>query len=975
LGNSKNERAKSKGTSFTQEEVSELIDQAAIHLKEKEKDKAKTCIDALLAHDPENLDAHILASALFPFNDDKAMEHLAFVMDRNVAHYERFQLNDDRRGFVWQFLHGLHFRTLCVEDDAVKRAAAERVVHYCIKLLEAKQSLPSVDDFAECLVTVERFDDVIRLAQCLDKEISPEEAGWPGLQYVYDSAAVDEITPYVRSAFVLSGRFADGCRWFLRRLRKSPDDSYLWSLLGEMLAGVGRPEETARAWIISLEKDGSWCTERKEDFEELVHHICDPDWAQKDALRGLIWKIEKQIPEDKQEIFEAVKLEVYQACHDVDAPLPSKKNIENRLGMKLPIETSRRVHRKQANINLPAVQSDAKEVEEAVAFIDEQLHINAEKANTSLQKTAAEQQAKAREKVAVGVGGGASVGGQALMQFGIDLTKQAASGSIPPIVGRNKEIDRIIRILSRLEKNNPILLGEAGVGKTAVVQGLAQRIAKGDVPSVLKDRRIIELNMGGLVAGTTYRGDFEQRITNVVKETEADPRIILFIDELHTLIGAGDRKGGLDASNIVKPALSSGNLRLIGATTAGEFSRTIERDAALERRFSPVWLKEIDREMTLEVLRARRPHWEKHHGVVVDDDTLLFAVQLTDRHVQHRHFPDKAIDLMDEVCSHIRMSSPSNAAPLSVCQDDLMRVIDEWIGGGSRTEGLPTRGFADDVRQQLGRHIIGHDAVIDRLAALVVDEKLGIRISKRPRVLYFIGKPDTGKRTCAEALSAVLWPNSKERFLCINMGLLSDPAELNRLIGVPSGYIGSENSGLLATHLKQYPFSMIYLQNFHQADEKVQRFFANTFLDGSFPDANGQTIFGGSAIFILSGTVNDDRRPMGFSPGRGGGVEIAAFLEREGVLDVIGRVVEDSFMFDVLDASKLEELVSVRLKAVANQPGVREFDICFDEDFVDATVQQYLKTPTESRDLQTLLTRQAYPYIQKRVYEKETRET
>ncbi len=741
-----------------------------------------------------------------------------------------------------------------------------------------------------------------------------------------------------------------------------------------MLTGLGRPEETARTWIISLQKDGGWCSDRKEDFDQLIHRILDPAWDEKERMFMRVWSLKDEIPEDKKELYANLKTEVSRAFHDPDAPVPTEKAIEHRLGIKLPKEPFKRKYRREAVGGLGAVAGDCPEIDEAVAFIDEQLNIHREKEEKSKEDVTKK---SAREKVAVGVGGASPASSQTLQQFGVDLTKQAASGAMPPIIGRNKEIDRMIRILARREKNNPILLGEAGVGKTAVVQGLAQRIAKGEVPALLKDRRIIELNMGGLVAGTTYRGDFEQRITNIVKETEADRRIILFIDELHTLIGAGDRKGGLDASNIVKPALSSGNLRLIGATTAGEFSRTIERDAALERRFSPVWLKEIDKEMTLEVLKARRPMWKKHHGVDIDDDLLRLAVQLTDRHVQHRHFPDKAVDLIDEVSSYIRAfaADAPQDKPLRATRDDLTHVIDEWVGGAPSVEGPATLSLVDEIRGQLNGHLVGNEEVLSRLASVVVDEKLGLRISKRPRVLYFLGGPGTGKRTAAGALSALLWPSAKERFLCINMALLSDADELNRLIGVAAGYVGSDNGGLLATHLKQYPFSIIYLQNFHRAHEKVQRFFADLFVEGSFPDANGRTVFSGSALFILSADVNDDRRPMGFSaPSQNGGVELDRFLEREGVVDTLKTVVEESFRFESLDAAKTRELVAAKLEAIARQPGVKDFEVTFDDDLVDEVVKQYLDCEAESRDLETLLTRRAYPSIQKKVYGKETAE-
>ncbi len=976
------------------EELDALIARAIAHLNADEKEPAQQCVDKILAADPENLIGHVMASDLAEWTSPATFEHLMFVLDRDIKYSVPWQLEasaGDR--FIERMFDALRLHRY-QEDPASKLSKEEindKYIEYATRVLAADRPAGTIHEFCEVLDSAGRYEDVIKLAQYAIGDVTAEELGWPGLKRTHEPQAALEIDSHAATAFRATGRFEEGCRWVFRVVQQFPDKLYPWRLLADTLCWVGYPEESARALIGAL-KRGYSPGEIREFFEPIAEIIHNPSSPEVDELRTRVCRLQDKITPELKPVFMELLTALGSSMRRTGSEPLSPEYIEHRLGMKLP-------HLKQDchKLVLPKVRSNAPFVREIIAFLDKEAggatEVPAEGGTPAWHRQYALKEAvKEREKVAVGADGASSPTAQgfALYQFGIDVTEQARKGDMPPIVGRDREIERMIRILVRTEKNNPILLGEAGVGKTAIVHGLAQRIVAGTVPPVLQDRRVIELNMGVLVAGTTYRGDFEQRIVNIVKETRNNPNIILFIDEMHTLIGAGDGwNRGLDASNMMKPALASGELRLIGATTASEYSRSIEKDPALDRRFSPIWLKEIDQEMTLAVLRARLPRWHKHHGVEIDDDLLRAAVQLTDQHVRHRHFPDKAIDLIDESCALARVAgaqaaeagSPSDGAdggadaePLRLTRANLQQVVDDWTGAAkaaSDSGSDSATNYLDEIVLKLRQHVVGHDKNLERLAAVVADEKLGLRVSRLPRVLLFSGRANTGKTECGRTLAQILWPDQKDRFLFINMAFYDDPSRVTQLIGVPPGYAGSNESGLLSLHLRQHPHSIIYLYNFHKAHERVLRLFANLFCDGSVPDARGQSMFAGSAIFILSATFDDAPQVFGFAGDTSHDAEsvpeITDLFDGVAVPDEILDAAKDLFWFDQLNEVDTKTLIAQHLSRIVNQPGLRERGIPFDDDMINDLASRFRQAPPSARNLKALLNQVAYPLIKQQL--------
>jgi ATP-dependent Clp protease ATP-binding subunit ClpC len=985
------------------EELRELLKRAIEHMNADEKEQAKECVDKLLAADPDNLTARVILSDLAEWSDPAVFEHIMFVLDRDINYTAPFgyhqHYGDKFIDLLFQGLRGHLYR----EDPTggmTKDEIRAKYIEYATRLLAADRPIYDVRELCEIFDEVARYDDVVKIAQFAIGEVTAEELGWPGLKKMRDLKLVEEIASQAADAFDATGRFEEGARWIFRANQQFPDSCYMWRLLADALCWVGYPEEAARSLIVALKK-GYSPREIREFFEPIAEIIQNPSSPEVDELRSRLFAVKDKITPEQEPLYKDLLIALNRISQREGTEPLSPEYIEHQLGMKLPY-----VKHHRRPVVLPKVRSNAPFVQEIIAYLDKVAGAVPQATPSVDSPVWARQQAlktaeQEREKVKVGGDAGPSPGQQgfALYQFGIDVTEQAQKGEMPPIVGRDREIERMIRILVRTEKNNPILLGEAGVGKTAVVHGLAQRIVAGTVPPVLQGRRVIELNMGVLVAGTTYRGDFEQRIVNIVKETRNNPNIILFIDEMHTLMGAGDGwDRGLDASNMMKPALANGELRLIGATTAAEYARSIEKDPALDRRFSPIWLKEIDQEMTLAVLRARQPRWQKHHGVEIAEELLRVAVQLTEQHVRHRHFPDKAIDLIDEACALARVavavsaretttqiaeraaddrSDPSGEprCPVILTQQHLRQVVDEWSGATSKdAEGTgdpAATSILDEIVFKLRQQVVGHEQNLKRLAAVVADEKLGLRMSRLPRVLLFCGRPNSGKTETARALTQVLWPGERDRFLFINMAPYADPARITQLIGVPPGYAGSNETGLLSLHLRQQPHSVVYLCSFHKAHERILRLFANLFTEGSFQDARGQSVFAGNSIFILSATLDDAPQQFGFgaetSDATDDEPEITSLLDNLDLPDEILNSAKDIFWFGELNESDTIALIRRQIEKIASQPSLRGFGIQFDGAVVQELLCRYRQQPASSRNLKALINQVAFPYVRQRM--------
>ena len=499
-------------------------------------------------------------------------------------------------------------------------------------------------------------------------------------------------------------------------------------------------------------------------------------------------------------------------------------------------------------------------------------------------------------------------------QMGMDLTAAARAGKLDPVIGRAREIERVIQILSRRTKNNPALIGEPGVGKTAVVEGLAQRIAGGDVPETLLGKRLLTLDIGSLVAGTKYRGEFEERLKKIIEEVKGSGNCVLFIDELHTLVGAGAAEGAVDAANILKPSLSRGELQTIGATTLDEYRKYIERDAALERRFQPIIVEEPTVEETVEILRGIKERYEQHHKLIISDEALKSAAELASRFITDRFLPDKAIDLVDEASSRVRLQravSPPTlkeaiqglesiqtekeaainaqqyelAAELRDREAKLRAKIDNLESGWHEQQaaekpvvgvediaqvvsmwtGIPVMRIAEEetarllrMEEELHKRIIGQDEPISVVSKAVRRARAGLKDPKRPIGSFiFLGPTGVGKTELVRALAEFMF-GSEEAMVRIDMSEFMERHSVARLVGAPPGYIGYEEGGQLTEAVRRKPYSVVLLDEIEKAHPEVFNILLQIMDDGHLTDAKGRKVDFRNTILIMTSNVGAD---------------------------------------------------------------------------------------------------------------------
>ncbi|MHB0911964.1 MAG: ATP-dependent Clp protease ATP-binding subunit [Armatimonadota bacterium] len=499
-----------------------------------------------------------------------------------------------------------------------------------------------------------------------------------------------------------------------------------------------------------------------------------------------------------------------------------------------------------------------------------------------------------------------------LDEFGRDLTELARQEKLDPVVGRSNELERVIQILSRRTKNNPVLIGEPGVGKTAIAEGLAQRITSGDIPEMLKDKRIVALDLAGVVAGTKYRGEFEERMKRIMDEMrKAQGEVILFVDELHTLVGAGAAEGAIDASNIMKPALARGELQCIGATTMDEFRKYIERDAALERRFQPVQVREPSVDEAIEILKGLRDRYERHHQVKIRDDALYASAKLADRYITDRCLPDKAIDLIDEAASRVRLqralppeglrtakaelrevTKELEAIPSTYQYDraielqaqerylsDKVQALDtEWRDSFDSTEpmvtedeiahivfswtGIPVSRLVEaetakllNMEQSLHERIIGQDEAIAAVSKAIRRSRSGLKDPKRPTGSFvFLGPTGVGKTELARALASFLF-NNEDNLIRIDMSEYMERFSVSRLMGAPPGYVGYEEGGQLTEAVRRQPYSVVLLDEIEKAHPEVFNILLQVMEDGRLTDSQGRIVDFKNTVLIMTSNI------------------------------------------------------------------------------------------------------------------------
>ena len=438
-----------------------------------------------------------------------------------------------------------------------------------------------------------------------------------------------------------------------------------------------------------------------------------------------------------------------------------------------------------------------------------------------------------------------------LDQYSRDLTELAAAGGIDPVIGRAAEIDRAVQILSRRTKNNPVLIGEPGVGKTAVAEGLAMCVASGGAPDGLREKRIVSLDMPALLAGTKYRGDFEERVKAVLKDVKRAGDVILFIDELHTVIGAGSAEGAIDAANILKPALGRGEVQIIGATTPEEYRKHIEKDSALERRFQPVNVAEPTQETAVEMLRALRGRLEEHHGVSITADAEKAAVELSARYISDRFLPDKAIDLVDEAASRVRMVGGKT----QVDEEDVREVVSVWTGiplrsvGENENERL--RGLEDTIRKR----VVGQDEAVSAVARAIRRGRVGLKDPNRPVGSFlFLGPTGVGKTELCRALAETVY-GSEDAMIRLDMTEYMEKHTVSRLIGSPPGYVGYDDGGQLTEKVRRKPWSVVLFDEIEKAHEDVWSILLQIMDDGRLTDARGRRADFRNTIIVMTSNV------------------------------------------------------------------------------------------------------------------------
>ena len=459
-----------------------------------------------------------------------------------------------------------------------------------------------------------------------------------------------------------------------------------------------------------------------------------------------------------------------------------------------------------------------------------------------------------------------------LDQYGRDLTQLAAGGGTDPVVCRDREIKRVIQILSRRTKNNPVLVGEPGVGKTAVAEGLAQRVARGEVPDSLRGMRIVTLDVASMLAGTKYRGDFEDRVKAVIREIRRAGDVIVFIDELHTLVGAGSAEGAIDASNIIKPALGRGEIQVIGATTLEEYRRHIEKDAALERRFQPVNVPEPSCEECVKMLSALRGGLESHHALRISDEAVTAAVRLSARYINDRFLPDKAIDLLDEAASRVRMEGGRDRV---VGRDDVAEVVSAWTG-------MPAAAVTEDEGRRLLRledalheRVVGQDEAVTAVARAIRRSRVGLADPRRPVGSFlFLGPSGVGKTELCRALAGAVYGDEKA-LIRLDMSEYMEKHAVSRLIGSPPGYVGYDEGGQLTERVRRRPWSVVLFDEIEKAHEDVYNLLLQIMDDGGLTDSTGRRADFRNTIVVMTSNVGakaitSGRPSMGFGGEPGG---------------------------------------------------------------------------------------------------------
>lgn len=521
-----------------------------------------------------------------------------------------------------------------------------------------------------------------------------------------------------------------------------------------------------------------------------------------------------------------------------------------------------------------------------------------------------------------------------LEEFGYDITQAAREGKLDPLVGREDEIQRVIQILGRRRKNSPMLVGDPGVGKSAIVEGIAIKIITGDTPPSLANKRLISLDLGSIVAGTKYRGDFEKRLKSIINEVAANPDVILFIDEFHTIVGAGGASGSLDAANMLKPALARGDIQCIGATTLDEFRKIVEKDGALDRRFQKIMVEHTDIQHSISILDRLKTNYEKHHNVIYTDEAIEACVRMSDRYITDRCLPDKAIDAMDEAGSMVRLKNPKKTG--HVTAEDVASIISKMTGipSGRIAEGEGNKLMK--MRAKLQGRIIGQDEAIDKVVRAIQRNRAGIKDPGKPiGTFLFFGPTGVGKTQLAKALAEYLF-DSEENMVRLDMSEYMEKFNVSRLIGAPPGYVGFEEGGQLSERVRRKPYCVVLLDEIEKAHPDVFNVLLQVMDEGRLTDSNGRTVSFRNTIVIMTSNVGSRELEeygsgVGFNTaGRNVQGNRKAVLEKAVRKafppEFINRVDEQIF-FNSLTKEDIEKIIDIELKGLKNRVKEAGFEL------------------------------------------------
>lgn len=548
----------------------------------------------------------------------------------------------------------------------------------------------------------------------------------------------------------------------------------------------------------------------------------------------------------------------------------------------------------------------------------------------------------------------------ALNKFGRDLTKQAERGELDPIVGREVEIERVIQILSRRKKNNPILIGEPGVGKSAIVEGLALRIFS-DQAGALRGKRIVTLDIASMVAGTTYRGQFEERMKQVITELREHPEIILFIDEIHTIIGAGNASGSLDAANILKPALARGEVQCIGATTTAEYAKSIEKDGALERRFQKVQVRPTTKEETLDILKRLSEHYAHYHNVIYTADVLKVCVALSDRYLTDRAFPDKAIDVMDEVGAR----SHAHQLALEQADEPAYQVTTEDVAGVvSMMSGVPVQRVATaenerlrTMGESLKRRIIGQDKAVETVVKAIQRSRLGLRDPRRPiGTFFFLGQTGVGKTYLAQCLAEEMF-GSKEALIRFDMSEYMEKHAVSLLVGAPPGYVGHEDGGKLTETVRRKPYSIILFDEIEKAHPDIFNILLQVLDEGRLTDRQGHSVDFRNTIIVLTSNVGTRQLQefgsgIGFSSGEMSQKEVdktlLKALQKQFPPEFVNRI-DNVVTFEPLSRETIGQIVRIEISMLQQRLKTQGHQLSVTPDVVKQLVEKSFDTKNGAR--------------------------